>query len=249
MMYIARHEWLQFFRTPFGWVLLGLSQVILGLAYYILLNNYYQKLKFAVPGRGISYEVVGLLVAILLYLALFIVPLAASRLIAYERRQNTLALYLLSPTSTWQIVLGKYLGLFAFVACLLVPVVAVALLLGLSSQLDWGVVMASLLAGALLLAAYSAIALFCSSVFRQPLLAGLIASLILLAFILLDLLADTRIDWLDQALAFVSIVRHFEALLNGLIRIGDVAFFAWLALLFLGLSYWQIRRLRFARCN
>jgi len=244
MIAILRNDFLSLFRSPFGWSLMALSQILLGLAYFLLLNNYFQKLKYAIPTSGVSYEIIGLLVAMLVYLAILIIPLIALRSFAYERKHKSIELLFASPVSSFSIVLGKYLSMLAFITCLMVSIFIMVLTLAASAELDWGVILSTLLAGFLLLACYSSIALFFSTLIKQPLLAGLTASLVLFLFLMLDLLANTRIEWLDQGLNYLSIIRHFENLINGLIRTSDLFYFLIVITLFLSLSHMQVDKIR-----
>lgn len=249
MITIACNDFLARFRTPFGWILLAISQLVLGGFYFLLLNNYFQKLRYSMPTKGITYEIISLLVAMLIYLALFLVPVLAMRSLAYERRNHSLELILSAPVSSWSIVLGKFTGMMLFLLFPLFAIILMSLPLAWTSSLDWGVTGSTLLGGLLLLTCYSAIAFYFSCLIKQPLIAGLSASLALLTTLLFDFMANTRIVWLDQTLNHLSLIRHFENLINGVISSGDISYFIIVSLLFLYLSKLQLDYERFYARN
>lgn len=245
MITIAYNDFLFRLKTPFGWTLLAICQVILGSCYFLLLNNYYQKLKFAVPHKGVSYETIGLLIAIFVYLAIFIVPILSMHSIAYERRNQQLELLLRSPLATGSIVLGKFFGIVLFLMLNLLLIMLMTLPLAFSTWLDIGTLASALLGITLVIACYSAIAIYCSCLFKHPIIAGLTASLALFMTLMPSLLANTRISYIDNALNYLSLVNHFENLLFGLIQSSDLFYFIGITTLFLYLSNIQLQRERF----
>jgi ABC-2 type transport system permease protein len=90
---------------------------------------------------------------------LFAVPLLAMRLIAEERRNQTMVLLVSAPVTMTEIVLGKFAGLTAFLLLILGITTLMPLSLLLGGRLDFGLLL-SLIAGVALLAmSFSAISL------------------------------------------------------------------------------------------
>ncbi len=245
MFTIARNDFIALFRTPFGWSLLASSQILLGLSYFLLLSNYFNKIKYQVTTHGVSYEIAALLVAVLIYISLFLVPLLALRLLAFERNNHSINLLFTAPISSWRIVLGKFSAMLIFIFCIICLLSLMIIVLSWSSSLEWAKVTLTLAAGFLLLASYCAIAFYISSIIKQPLIAGFASSLCLLFFLLIDFLANTRIDWLDSIINYLSLIRHFENLIHGLASSSDILFFIIVIALFLKLSQMRINRIRF----
>jgi ABC-2 type transport system permease protein len=155
---------------------------------------------------------------------LLIVPLLTMRLFAEERRNRTLPLLMSAPVSMSEIVLGKYLGLLAFLAVMLALIALMPLSLLAGGGLDLGKLGAGLLGLALLTAAFAAVGLYMSALTEQPMIAAVAGfGLLLLLWIL---------DWAGQGeqaasalFAYLSLTRHFESLLKGLFDSSDVAYY------------------------
>ena len=80
------------------------------------------------------------------------------RLIAEERRNQTMVLLISAPVSITEIVLGKFLGLATFLLLVIGLVTLMPLSLAASTRLDYGLLL-SLVAGlALLAACFAAVA-------------------------------------------------------------------------------------------
>ncbi len=242
--YLARHEWRGLFRTSLGWALLALAQIGLGTSTYVLLSNYQQKLQLLQVTRGVSYEVAGLLIGLCVYLCLFLVPMVAVALIANERRQCTWPLLFTSPVSLWEIILGKYFGLLMYIALIEFSLLICLVPVAYASALDYGLVTAALLGAFLLMASFGAIALFIACLTTHTVLALFGSMGVLLAFILLELFANTRIVWVDGLLAQLSPIQHLHGFLEGLVNFTDLLYFVTLIVLFLVLSVLRITRRR-----
>ncbi|HXB05159.1 MAG TPA: ABC transporter permease subunit, partial [Candidatus Angelobacter sp.] len=63
------------------------------------------------------------------FLTLILVPVVTMRLIAEERSQGTLELLLTSSVRDWELVVGKWLGAFAFYLMLIATTIVYVVLL------------------------------------------------------------------------------------------------------------------------
>ena len=132
---IAGKELKSLFASPLAWVLLTVTQIIIGYVFLRRLDDFLQMqsqlIRLASPPGAtelVAAPVFGTAAGVLL----FTVPLLAMRLIAEERRNQTLVLIITAPVSMTQIVLGKFLGLLVF---LLLTVALTALMpLSLAGQ-------------------------------------------------------------------------------------------------------------------
>jgi ABC-2 type transport system permease protein len=173
---------------------------------------------------------------------LMVVPLLSMRMIAEERRNQTLPLLLSAPVSITEIVLGKFAGLFAFLALssALIAVMAVSLYLG--GKVDLGLVGVNLLGLLLLDATFAAIGLYLSCLTSQPVIAAVAALAVLLGLWLVGLGVSDP----GHVTHMLSLLRHFESFARGLIHTGDLAYFALVIAVFLWLSVRRLDRDRLA---
>ncbi len=221
---IAGREFRSLFSSPLAWTILGVSQLIL--AYMFLTQiDYYLGIQAKLIGLAGAPGITDLIVAPLFgnaaVILLLITPLLTMRVISDERRNKTLSLLLSAPIHIRDIVLGKFLAIYAFLLILLVTITLMPLSLLTLSELDIGKLLACCLAMSLLMAAFSALGLYMSAISPQPTVAAVSSfGALLLLWI---------IDWANSAgnsvLSYLSIMQHFENLLRGLINTTDILYF------------------------
>jgi ABC-2 type transport system permease protein len=126
------------------------------------------------PGApGVTELVAAPVFASTALLLLVAVPLLAMRLIAEERRNQTMVMLMSAPLSMTDIVLGKFLGLLVFLAMIIALATLMPLSLAGTTRLDHAQV-AGLAAGLVLLAAsFAAVSLFISCLTEHPVAAAI----------------------------------------------------------------------------
>ncbi len=212
--------------------MLGVTQLIL--AYMFLTQiDYYLSIQpklIGIPGApGVTDLVVAPLFGNAAVILLLITPLLTMRVISDERRNKTISLLFSAPISITEIVLGKFMAIFAFLLIILFSIALMPLSLLTVGELDYGKFLACLLAMALLMASFNALGLYMSAIASQPTVAAVASFGALLLL------------WISSHLfEYISIMRHFDNLLRGLINSTDVFYFVLFIAGFLVLS---IRRL------
>ena len=251
---IAGKELKALFASPLAWMVLTAVQLITGYAFLKRLDDFLQVqpqlVQLASP-PGVTELVAAPLFATAAIVLLFAAPLLGMRLIAEERRNQTMVLLTSAPVSITQIVLGKFLGLVLFLLIILVLVAAMPLSLAGSTSLDYGLI-ASLCLGLLLLAAgFSAVSLYVSSLTTHPVAAAFGAFAALLMMLLMSEAAGDGVrarGWHVPA-AFVQVfspLKNFEPLGKGMIDTYPIACAVLLTVVFLVLTVRRLdaRRLR-----
>jgi gliding motility-associated transport system permease protein len=179
------------------------------------------------------------------------VPLLAMRLIAEERRNQTMAMLMSAPLSMTEIVLGKFLGLVVFLLVIVALTALMPLSLAGTTRLDYGQ-LAGLATGlALLAASFAAVSLFVSSLTAQPVAAAFGAFAALLGMMLAGDAAAEGLrarGWpVAASLAQVlSPIKNFEPFSKGLVDTYALACSLLLTAVFLILAVRQLdaQRLR-----
>ena len=220
---IAARELRGLFLSPLAWTLLAVTQALLAWVFIILVQDF----------QNMQGRLAGLL----------LVPLLTMRLLSDERRTGTLDLLLSAPVSATGIVLGKYLGTLTMLLSLVGLVALMPLALMIGAMLDPGKLLAGLLGLSLLAASCTAAGLYLSSLTAQPLAAATATLGLLLAFWIVDLAGADRgmaNHWFD----YLSLRRHNDALLLGLVRSEDVAYYLLFSATFLGLTIRRLDNLR-----
>lgn len=236
---IAGKELRRLFTAPLAWVILAFFQLILA---WIFLNqlqlflDLQPQIAMTPSAAGITEIVVKPTFGTATIILLMIVPLLSMRLIAEERRNQTLPFLLSSPVSITQIVLGKFLGLFAFMSLAVGLLVLMAVSLYFGGKLDLGLLAGNILGLLLLCGSFAAVGLYLSCLTSHPLVAGVGTFAVLLGLWLVNISANDP----DSAMHLLSLIKHYDSFSRGTLALKDLAYYAVLMALFLLLS---IRRL------
>ena len=222
---VARNEFLSLFRTPLGWAVLAVSQFLLGLIYFILINLYLNKQQLAVAVSGVSNEISSTLFGASIYILMVVTPVLAMRTISYERHRHTIGLLLAAPVHEAILVLGKFAGLVLYLSLLLISMLLMNLVLGFATSVDPGLLFTAMFGVLLIIITFTAISLYISSLTAQPSVAVIGAMGVLLFMFFLSSLALTRIGWLDDLINWISLFPHLESFLQGTLNSLDISYY------------------------
>lgn len=236
---IASKEAKTLFGSPVAWIALAVLQLVLARLFLVRVDDFLRaqsELALYANAPGVTEAVGAYLFSLAATVLLMATPFFTMRLIADERRNQTLTFLVSAPVSMTEIVLGKFFGLMAFLLLVIGLILAMALSLYAGAPLDLNLILANLLGLVLLTGCYAALGLFLSCLTQHAILAGIGALGALLGLWILHLTASDP----DSPLFALSILKRFENLNAGLIDTFDVAYFALFIVTFLTLA---IRRL------
>ncbi|KQT38060.1 MULTISPECIES: ABC transporter permease [unclassified Methylophilus] len=240
MLNIARKELQSMFASPMGWIILAVIAAMFGNYFANGVTDYLDVASGAIrPAErfGITQSVSQSVYGSASFIMLFAVPLLSMRLIAEERRSQTLPFLFSSPLSITDIVVGKFLGLMIFLSSLILYIGLMLSTLNLWSDIDFGYIIANTLGLLLLTGSFCALGIYFSSLTSQPIIAGILSFIV--SFILMILGRFFANDPTNVAGQF-SFSTHFQSFANGLLDTADLAFFILFIITFLTLT---IRRL------
>jgi len=237
---VARKELKSMFASPMGWVILSLLMFSFGTYYLNGVNDYFAVMSGAMrPAErtGVTQFVGQMVYGFASFMVLFAVPLLSMRLISEERRSQTLPFLFSAPISLTEIVLGKFFGLVGFLSILVVFIGLMLSTLNIWADIDFGFIIANSIGLLLMIASFSALGLYFSSMTQQPVIAAILTFIALFALMFLDrfFAGDP-----SNMLASLSLTRHFQSFSSGLIDTGDIAYFLLFIITFLTLT---VRRL------
>lgn len=236
---IAAKELRALFASPLAWVVLAFLQVILGWILVTRLDAFItvqsQLMQMETP-PGITEIVVAPIFGAAAVVLIMAVPLLSMRLIAEERRNQTMTFLVSAPLSMTQIVLGKFTGLFAFLLLSLVLILLMAASMYLGGRLDIGLLGTLSLGLALMTAAFAAVGVFFSALTAQPVVAATGTLATLLGLWLLNMSQANP----DSPFLMLALIRRYESFTKGLLDTSDIVFLVLFTAVFLILS---IRRL------
>ncbi len=245
---IAGRELRSLFLSPLAWSMLAVVQLIFAYMYLAQIDFFIQvqpRLPMLPSAPGMTEIIAVPLLGNAAMVLLLVVPLITMRLISDERRNQTLSLLFAAPISMASIVVGKFLGVMTFLLLMLLMILMMPLALLLGGTLDFGVLAAASLGLFLLLASFAALGLFMSSLTAQPTIAAVSTFGVLLLLWILDWAGSnagsgTGSGQGNDVLAYLSILRHYEALLKGVFNSADLIYYLLFIAMFLVLT---VRRL------
>lgn len=241
---LAQRELRTLFLSPLAWAILAVVQFILAYLFLTSLNDFISlqpQLKMLESAPGATELVISPIYGSAAFIFMMVVPLLTMRIISEERRNRSIALLFSAPVSMTEIIIGKYLGILGFLLLAILMISVMPLALFFAGPLDIGLLLALMLGLFLLVASFSAIGLFMSTLTVQPTIAAISTFGALLLLWIIDWaggkVSDTGTSGL---LEYLSILRHFEALSRGAFHSADIVYYLLFITVFLVLS---IRRL------
>jgi ABC-2 type transport system permease protein len=250
MFTLAKNELYRLFLSPLAWIILALTQLILA---YLFLSHidYYVQIQAkisTIPGApGVTELIAMPLLNNAAILLLLITPLVTMRLIAEERRNESLPLLLSAPLSIYEIVLGKFLGTFGFLMILLLLIILMPVSLSIGSHIDFSLLASGFVGLTLLLASFTAIGLYLSSLTKQPTIAAMTTFSSLFLLWIIDWAGNSQTVGESSGLfSWLSLLRHYQPFLQGEVHSSDISYYLIVSITFIILT---VRRLDSERLN
>jgi ABC-2 type transport system permease protein len=236
---VAGKELRALFSSPLAWVVLAFLQVSMAWILVTRLDAYLtvqtQLMQMETP-PGVTEIIIAPIFGAAAVILIMAVPLLSMRLIAEERRNQTMTFLISAPLSMTQIVIGKFVGLYSFLMLSVALILLMAASMYLGGRLDLGLLGTLSLGLALLIAAFAAVGVFFSSLTAQPVVAATATLATLLGLWLLNMSQANP----DSPFLMLALIRRYESFTKGLIDSGDIIFLLVFTAVFLILA---IRRL------
>ncbi len=239
MIAIFKREIQSFFTSPIGYLVIGLFLVLTGLFLWV----------FKGPFNIFEYGFADLGNFFLLapWVFLFLIPAITMKSFSEEKKLGTLELLFIKPISLWETVLGKFLGSLCLALLAVLPtllyVYTISQLGVTIGNLDMGMVMGSYFGLLFIMASYTAIGLFASTLSENQIVAFIIG--MVLCFIMLygfDSLATILPNGpMVLLVEQIGMKTHFDSIARGVLDTRDIIYFTSLTLFFL---YLTINRLK-----
>lgn len=216
---IAGRELRSYFTSPVAYVLAAL---------YLLINGW----LFA----GQLAQSVGLLngqevrisdtLGVMGFLFIFIAPILTMRLLAEEQATGTIELLLTAPVRDYEVVLGKFLAMFAYLLVLLGLTLVYPLVLFIFGNPDRGPMASGYLGVILEGSAMLSIGLLASSLTRSQVIAVFLGfAMLLLLWIPQAVAGFFQGSAVGKVLTYLTIFSHTDSMMQGVIDTKDVIYY------------------------
>ncbi|WP_047545801.1 gliding motility-associated ABC transporter permease subunit GldF [Psychroserpens sp. Hel_I_66] len=239
MLAILKKEINTFFASPIGYLVIAVFLLLNGLFLWLFKGD------FNVLDNGFADLSTFFLLAP--WILIFLVPAVTMRSFADEKKQGTLELLLTKPISHLNIVLGKYLGSYLLIIIALIPtllyVYTISKLGNPEGNLDVGSVMGSYFGLLFLVAAYTAIGVFASSLSDNQIVAFIVAVFICFFFYFgFEGLANYNLFGDAFYIEKLGMESHFKSMSRGVLDSRDILYFLSITLFFIVLTKLNIKR-------
>ena len=221
---IARKEFHSLFSIPSTWVILGTLQFIFAWFFLARLDAFLQvqsQLAQILNAPGATQAIASPLLGTVAFTLMMLIPVFTMKLIAEERRNQTLVLLMAAPVASREIILGKFFGLLLFLSLIIVACAIMLFSLTLGTPLDFGLILSNVIGLLLLAACYTALGLYLSTLTSQPIVAATSTLAALFGLWLIDVSGSTA----SPLLKALSPTVHFQSFNTGLLLIQDIAYF------------------------
>jgi ABC-2 type transport system permease protein len=256
---IYRRELQSYFVSPLAYAIAGIFWFLAGLFFILILQDILQyvagldiqgqQYNVPVPPIDVPYEFVRAFLDRMGWLLLFILPILSMGLYAEERKRGTLELLATSPITNWAVAIGKLLGVVTFFATLVMPMLifeAIALSAA-SPPTPPGIIVLGHLALILLAGAILSIGMFISSLTDSTILSAVLTFAVILLLLFVDLIARNIGGPVGEALGHLSLLKHYNSLIQGIFDTSSLILFASYIILGIFLTAQSIDALRFQR--
>lgn len=227
-----------YFTSPIAYILMALFGLIFGFffysttAYFVLAGMRAQMGEQSQP-MSVNEYVISPLLGNAAIVGLFLIPLISMRLFAEEKRSGTIELLMTSPLRDWEIILGKFSGALLMYLCVIAISAINVGLLFIWSHPDVRPILTGYLGLILQGATILALGTFISSTTKNQIIAGAVTFACCLLLWVLNWISSYNTEVWAQAIAYCSILTHFESFSRGIIDTKDIIFYV--SAIFLGL--------------
>jgi ABC-2 type transport system permease protein len=237
MKSIVLREIKSFFGSPIGYLVIAIFLIINGLFLWVFEGDY------NILNTGFADLTPFFTLAP--WILIFLIPAVTMRSFSDEKKQGTLELLLTKPLSIWQIVNGKFLGALLLIVMAIIPTfiyVAVISSLGMpEGNLDMGSTIGSYFGLLFLIAAYSAIGIFTSTISDNQIVAFIVAVFLCFFFYFgFEGLASV-VPNLSSIIASLGMQDHFKSMSRGVLDTRDILYFTSITVVFLSFTVYNLK--------
>lgn len=229
-----------FFGSLIGYLVIAVFLLLNGLFLWVFPGD------FNIPSTGFADMAPFFTLAPWIFI--FLIPAVTMRSFSDEKKQGTIELLFTKPLSVWEIVNGKFFGAFILILLALLPTIIYVIVLSSygnpQGNVDMGSTLGSYFGLLFLVAGYTSIGIFTSTLSDNQIVAFILAVL----FCFLLYFGFTGISGFagsfSSAVAMLGMDYHFKSMGRGVLDTRDIIYFVSIAFLFLSLTVYKLKNLR-----
>lgn len=229
-----------FFGSPIGYLVIAIFLLLNGLFLWVFEGDF-NMLNSGFADMSPFFKLSP-------WILTFLIPAVTMRSFSDEKKQGTLELLFTKPLSMWEIVNGKFLGAFLLIVLAVLPTLVYVYVLSYfgspQGNIDMGSTMGSYFGLLFLIAAYTAIGIFTSTLSENQIVAFILAVFFCFIFYFgFDGLASMFAEN-NKLVASFGMDYHFKSMSRGVIDTRDVTYFLSVTVLFLSVTVYKLKSLK-----
>lgn len=237
MKAILLREIKSFFGSPIGYLVIAIFLLLNGLFLWVFEGD------FNILNSG--YADLSPFFTLAPWILIFLIPAVTMRSFSDEKKQGTLELLLTKPLSIWQIVNGKFLGAMLLIVIAIIPTfIYIYVLWGLGQpvgNVDLGSTIGSYFGLLFLIAGYSSIGIFTSTLSDNQIVAFILSVFLCFFFYFgFDGLA-IYLKSIDSLISSLGMQDHFKSMGRGVLDTRDIVYFISITVLFLSFTVFKLK--------
>lgn len=229
MLAILKKELNLFFATPIGYMVIAIFLLINGLFLWVFKGDF--------NILDANFADLNSFFFIAPWFFIFVIPAITMRTFSDEIRLGTIEIIKTKPISTWDIVIGKYLGSLLLISIALIPtmtyVYTISQLAATPESIDFGSIIGSYFGLLFLASSITAIGMFTSTLSNNQIVAFIMG----LAFSFFMFYGFEALDELINSESFdlknIGLYSHFINIGRGVIDTKDLLYFMSVTFFFL----------------
>ena len=225
---IANRDFRGFFGTPLGWIAACILFLVSGSVFFLVVQTLLARGQSVDPVRDILGQILGFLN----YINIFVIPAFTMRAMSEDLSSGTYRVLSSSPITSWNIVLGKFLGVMFYFGVLGLLLLIYPLYSWIFTNPDLKVLTAGWIGMMLNTATIVSIGLFVGALTKSPVLSYLGASFSIILFIFSGFIPGVP-EWYKHNVNLLEMSNDFT---SGVVKTGTLTIFIAIILIFLLLS-------------
>lgn len=240
MKSIVLREIKSFFGSPIGYLVIAIFLLLNGFFLWVF-DGEFNILKSGFADLSPFFTLAP-------WILIFLIPSVTMRSFSDEKKQGTIELLFTKPLSLWQIVNGKFLGAFLLIVIAIIPTVVyiyVISSLGMpEGNIDLGSTLGSYFGLLFLVAAYTSIGIFTSTLSENQIVAFLLSVFLCFLFYFGFQGMATYATGFEDAIARFGMEYHFKSMSRGVLDTRDILYFVSITVLFLSVTVFKLKSLK-----
>ncbi len=240
MKSILLREIKSFFGSPIGYLVIAIFLLLNGLFLWVFEGD------FNIPNSG--FADLSPFFTLAPWILVFLIPAVTMRSFSDEKKQGTIELLFTKPLGIWEIINGKFFGAFLLIVIAIIPTLiyvwVVSNLGNPEGNLDFGSTLGSYFGLLFLIASYTAIGIFTSTLSENQIVAFILSVLLCFVFYFGFDGISTYAGSFDLIVSSIGMDYHFKSMSRGVLDTRDILYFISITVLFLSLTAFKLKSLK-----